>query len=176
MSVGPGAVTAETLKLGGAGTTLQTMEMLGEALHTTNPTVSLQVVPNLGGAGGIKALIAGTIDLAVSSRLPTEAEMAHGLVGKEYGKTPFVLATARKGTTNLTLAQTAQLYAGTQKTWEDGSPIQLILRPAAEGDTTLLGNFSADIKQALDSAMAREGVRVAKTDQESADDIAFPVE
>ena len=167
----PTAAVGETVKLGGTGTGLGTMQMLAERLRNADPQFSLGIVPNLGSSGGLKALAAGAIDIAVTSRPLKSEEIAQGLVASEYGKTPFVLVTSKKGVTDLTTSQLVDMYAGKQLTWPDGSPIRLVLRPANDSDTGLLAGFSAGMRRALDSAMAREGMIVATNDQESVDSI-----
>ena len=45
----------------------------------------------------------------------------------------------------------------------------MVLRPAADAETVVLGEFSPEIKHALAAAHARPGMVRAATDQESAD-------
>lgn len=167
----PPQTLAEPLKLGGTGAALGTMQRLLEALQQSDPTFRLTIVPSLGSSGGLKALEAGALDIAVISRALTPAEAARGLVAREYGKTPFLLATNKPGMTGLTLQQVADIYAGTHTTWPDGTPIRLVLRPAADVDSGLLAAFSPAVKQSLALAMAKEGMVVAMTDQDSAKDL-----
>lgn len=166
------AAHAETLRLSGTGTALGTMRLLGEAYKKTDPQFVLEIVPNLGSGGSLKALERDAIQLATIGRPLTAAEAAKGFNVVEYGKTPFVIATARKGTAALALAQIAEIYAGKQARWPDGTPIRLVLRPVSESDTPLLASFSPAIKEGLASAMAREGMITALTDQDSATEIS----
>jgi len=164
---------ATELRTGGTGGALGTVRMLAEAYKAkVDPQFSIQIVPDLGSSGALKALERDAIDFALMSRPLTKAEVARGLTSIEYGKTPFVLATSRKDVNGLTLAQIADIYAGKVSRWPDGTPIRLVLRPANNSDTAALGAFSPSVKHALARAIAREGMIVATTEQENAHDIA----
>ena len=65
-AVGP-ANAAETIKIGGTGSALGDMTRLAEAYMRANPDTKVVVLPSLGSAGGIKALRAGAIDIALTT-------------------------------------------------------------------------------------------------------------
>ena len=161
----------ETVRTGGTGAALGTMRILADAYSKVDPQFSLEIVPNLGSGGGLKALEQGAVHFAVISRPLKSDEMARGHAAIEYGRTPFVLATARGVATGLTLQQIADIYAGRLSKWSDGTPVRVVLRPANDSDTALLARLSPAVKDALAQAMAREGMIVAVTDQDSAHDI-----
>lgn len=167
-SLGSHTVMAEPVRTGGTGAALGTMRVLGDAYSKIDPTFSLDIVPNLGSGGGLKALEREAIQFAVISRSLSKEEAAKGFTLVEYGRTPFVLATTRKDVAGLSLEQIADIYMGKQSSWADGSPIRLVLRPANDVDTTHLASFSPRIKDALTAAMARPGMVVGLTDQDSA--------
>jgi phosphate transport system substrate-binding protein len=162
---------AETLRVGGTGSAIGTLQRLGQAYQSVDPAFQLEVVPNLGSTGGIKALRSGATHIAVVSRPLKPDETSAGLRSIDYGRTPFVLATAKPGVRNLSLREVAEIYAGRRTQWPDGSPVRLVLRPASDGDTTQLASFSDDIQAALKLALAREGMVMAMTDQEAVDAI-----
>lgn len=162
---------AQSLRLGGTGGGLGTMHLLGAALTAADPRFALEIVPNLGSSGGLKALARDAVQIAVISRPLKPEEAAHGFTTIEYGKTPFVLVTMKKDLGNLTLAQIADIYSGKHDKWTDGTPIRLVLRPVNDGDTAVLAAFSPAIKNALASAQAREGMIVGITDQDGANEI-----
>lgn len=59
------ASAAETsLRFGGTGGSLGPMRQLSEAFMKVNPDVAIEVLPSLGSGGGIKAVLAGAIDLS----------------------------------------------------------------------------------------------------------------
>ncbi|HVK53464.1 MAG TPA: substrate-binding domain-containing protein, partial [Burkholderiales bacterium] len=102
-----GASMAETFKFGGTGSGLGAIRILADAYGKTHPQFSLTIVPSLGSSGGLKALDAGVIHIAVISRSLKAEETAKGMTAVEYGKTPFVLATTKQNVSGLTLAQIA---------------------------------------------------------------------
>lgn len=161
---------AQSLKVGGTGSALGTMQALADAYRKKDPSFEMTVVPNLGSGGGIKAAIAGALDFAVVSRALKADEAAAGLVALEYGRTPFVVVTNKPGVTDMTVAQLAEVVAGRASQWKDGSPVRLVLRPTSDNDHTLLSNFSPEMKQALVAAHAREGMVIGITDQDSANE------
>ena len=65
---------AADLTLGGTGADLETMRVLGEAFEKANPGITIEVLPSLGSGGGIKALLAGVIDLALTARPLTKPQ------------------------------------------------------------------------------------------------------
>jgi phosphate transport system substrate-binding protein len=158
---------AEVIKVGGTGSALGTVRLLGDAFKQSDPNFSVTVVPNLGSSGSIRALVAGAIDLAVTSRALTEGEQIQGLVAHEYGKTPFVLIANGTTVTNISLKEVSDIYAGKKTQWSDGKPIRLLLRPAGDSDNLLLESISSEMKKALAIAHTREGMIEAVTDQDA---------
>lgn len=169
---GFGGVTAnaaETLRIGGTGAALGTMERLAADLRKRDPSFTYEILPNLGSGGGLKALVKGAIQMAVISRPLKQEEHNADLVATEYGRSPFVIVTAKPGVSNIGLAQLVDLYADKGAKWPDGSSVRLVLRPRSDIDAELLASFSPEMNAALQSAMLREGMVVAATDRESAD-------
>lgn len=160
---------AESLKAGGTGGAIGTIQALAEAYRKKNPSFELTIVPNLGSTGGIKAVAAGAIDFGLSSRPLKANEQAAGLRSLVYGRTPFVIVTNKAGVTDLSVKQLASFLADGEPRWPDGAPLRLVLRPVSDADTLLLGEFSPEVKQALAGAQSRGGMVRAITDQESAD-------
>lgn len=164
------SVSAETLKVGGNGSGMPAMELLGAEFAKRTPGVTVVVVPNLGSSGGLKALRDGVIDLAISSRPLKPEETATGMVSAEFGRTPFVFATNASVTQGFgSPAALVDVYAGKITTWPDGKPIRLILRPKNDGDTAIQQAISPEMKLAVDAAQARPGMSVAMTDQDAVD-------
>ena len=163
-------ISAQTLKIGGNGSGMPAMQLLGAEFARRTPGATVVVVPNLGSSGGLKALRDGVIDLAISSRPLKPEEAAQGLVATEFGRTPLVFATNPSITQGFgSLPELIDAYAGKLTTWPDGKPIRLILRPKNDGDTALQQAISPEMKQAVDAALARPGMIIASTDQDAAD-------
>ncbi len=167
---GTGAASAETLRIGGTGVALGGMKHLGRAFETRNPDITVEVLPSLGSSGGIKALVAGAIDLSVSSRPLKDAEAAQGAEAQLYATTPLAIVTSR-GTQSdgLSTEQLARMYAGTMPNWPTGERVRVVLRPPSESDIKILRSLSEDMASAMDTAMDRPGLVMATNDQNNAE-------
>lgn len=166
------AARAGALTIGGSGTGLGAMRLLAGAFESARPDVRITVVPSLGTGGGIRALADGAISLAVISRPLKDAERARGMTAIEYGRTPFVFATAKKDApSGFTLQQFAEIYAGRMARWPGGEQLRVILRPRSDSDTAILEGMSPAMRRALEAARRRKGLKMAVTDQESAEAI-----
>ncbi|MCG2773976.1 MAG: substrate-binding domain-containing protein, partial [Desulfobacterales bacterium] len=159
-----------TLKIGGTGAAIGTITQVAAAFQKKNPGVRVLIPPSLGSTGGIKALMAGALDVGLSSRPLTEAERGHGLVVAEYARTPLLLVTSHKGAeVSFTLKQIASLYNGEIPSYPDGTPIRLIMRPEVEIDLHLIRGLSPEMDKAVQKAQSREGMIVAVNDQDNGD-------
>ena len=170
--VSSAAAAAEDFKIGGTGAALGTMHLLAEAFTAANPDIRITTVPSLGSGGSIKAVAAGAIGLAVTSRPMNESERKLGAVETEYARTPFLFAVSTKSkVTAITSRELADIYAGKKVTWADGSVVRIVLRPASDIDTELVKNISPAIRQGIAAAEARPGVQFSVNDQDAADDL-----
>ena len=70
------AATPMVLKAGGTGSMLALLGHVGAAMAAETAGLRLMVVPSLGSSGGIKAVTAGAIDLALTGRPPKAEEIA----------------------------------------------------------------------------------------------------
>lgn len=161
---------AETIRIGGTGAALGTMQRLGAGFVRQRPDIQIEVLPSLGSGGGIKALIAGVIDLSVSARPLKDSEAGEGLEAATYGRTALVIAvSADRPEEDITVADLVAIYSGTLMYWPDGEKIRPLLRPMVETDTKLLERYIPELGAAFAAARARSGVPVLYTDQETAD-------
>ena len=157
------------IRIGGTGTALATMKSLADEFRKKHPDVIITVLPSLGSSGGIKALIEGKLDIALSHKVLSGDEQNKGLTTVKYAKTPFVFVTHRTNKiSNITLQEVADIYNGKTITWPDDTPIRLILRPAGEASTKTLEGISEDMKRAVGNSFKRSGLNIAVNDQENA--------
>ncbi|WP_050767431.1 PstS family phosphate ABC transporter substrate-binding protein [Aurantimonas manganoxydans] len=162
--------SAEPLRIGGTGVALGGMRLLAEAFVETHPDTEIDVLPSLGSSGGVKALLAGAVDLAVSSRALKEAETEKGAIGRLYATTPLAVVTSIGTDADaVTTPELAQMYAGTLSEWPSGEAIRVVLRPESESDTQILRALSDDMAAAVDGALTRPGLVSATNDQENAE-------
>lgn len=161
------AAAESVVRLGGAGSGLGAMKVLAAAFEKSHPGVKVQLFPSLGSSGGIKALLSGALDLAISGRPLKEEEQKGGATAREYARTPFLFAannSVRK--TDLTAGELEQIYLGRQLRWPDGSQIRLVLRPEGDTNTRIVKGISPALGAAVKGAAARPGMIYAVTDQE----------
>lgn len=160
-----------TLKIGGTGGAYGGMKVLAQAFQNQEPQVHAVFIPTLGSAGGIKAVLAGAIDIALSTRPLTPGETEGGAVEQIYARTPFVFATPdeqKAAVAHFTLNDIAAIYAGTISTWPGGSPLRLVVRSESDYDSVLLKRMSPEMAKAVSQAEARRGMRLAVTDTDNA--------
>lgn len=129
-------------------------------------------VPNLGSGGGIKALQAGAVDIALTARPASDAERAAGLADHPWFRTPFVWAVqSAVPVERMSVAELVSIYAGRTEQWPNGERVRLVLRPENDSDTQLTRGVHPELAQALAQAMQRPGMRVATTDNDAIADI-----
>jgi len=166
----PCAHAADVVKIGGSGTALGAMRLLGDAYEKANRDANVIVVANLGGSGGIRAMLEGAIDIAVNARPLKAAEAERGGQAYLLGRTPFVFVVGEdRSETAITESELVEIFRGSRTRWADGVPVRLSLRPADDSDNDAIDALSAAMKQARQAAHQRPGMFFAGSDQENAD-------
>ena len=156
--------------IGGTGSALGGIKEIAKVFRKEHPEITVSFVPSLGSSGGIKAALAGSLDLALSARPLTDSEREQGASAVEYARTPFLFTTKDAShAASLTLRKVASIYGGEAPQWPDGTPLRLVLRPENDMDTMLLRSMSPEMDLAVQKAVRRQGILVAVTDQENAD-------
>jgi phosphate transport system substrate-binding protein len=162
------AIAGESLTIGGSGSGMGTMRLLADEFSRQNPQVAVTVVTDMGSSGGIKAVVAGAIDLSVSSRdlKPQEASGARAIA---YGKTPFVLISNAPARRVASLRELADIIAARKKQWDDGTPIRVVMQHPTDTDSVLLQSLSPELKEAVASYFGRAGGIVVASDGEASE-------
>lgn len=164
------AQAGESIVVGGTGCAAGGIKLVAGAYRKHHPDVEFRFLPSLGSSGGIKALLAGSLDIALSARPLKDEERANGADAFAYARTPFVFAVSRGQTQSaFTLDQVVAIYAGEMRQWPDGRQLRLVLRPESDTDTAILRSMSPSMEKAVNAAHKREGMLIAITDQENAD-------
>ncbi|MES3003694.1 MAG: substrate-binding domain-containing protein [Pseudomonadota bacterium] len=169
-----GAATAavETVTLGGAGAGLSTMRALAAEFAKVAPDVSIVILPSMGSGGGMRALSAKVVDMAVVSRPASPQEAARGLVAVEYGRTPFVFVTSKDDVHGFdNVAQAAEIISGRRHAWPDGTPIRVVMQNKRDGNTVQLEKISLAMNQAVQTALAKPGAIIASYGEAAAETI-----
>jgi phosphate transport system substrate-binding protein len=166
----PEACAVEEITISGTGGGLSGIRLLADAFNRNNPEIRAKVLPIIGITGGIRAVTAGKLDLAVSGRPLKNEERSAGAVEIPYAKTPFVFAAHKTvPISRITLKDAVDIYEGKKTYWSDGTPIRLVLRHEGESDLLVLRGFSAEMSTAVGKALQRKGMIVASTDVDNAD-------
>jgi len=148
------------------------MEALAKAFERAHPDQKVIVVPGLGSRGAKKALMAGSLDIAVSADPLTAAERDQEFGAFDYARSPYVFITSRAhAASGLSMKELVDIYNGTTTTWPDGSRLRLILRPPLDSDTTALRAISPAMDRAVQAALSRPGMINAPSDQDAVDAI-----
>ncbi len=168
--LGSSTVAAGTVKIGGTGFALEIMRILAGSYQQSHPEVAVVVFPSLGSSGGIKALMAGELDIALSSRPLHEKEKRLSLQELAFCKTPFVfVVNSQVKETSLSIEKLERIYGGKILSWSDGSRLRLVIRPKKETDTHIVMGLSPTMKIAVDDARIRQGMILEITDQNNLD-------
>lgn len=167
------AVAADVeVKVGGTGSAVGVMRLLGTAFEKANPGIKIKVMPSLGSSAGIKALAAGAIHVGIASRPLKDNELKAGVQGWEFARTPLVFAThSRVNKKSITARELEEYYTRPDAAWPDKSRIRLILRPEQDTDSLMIAGISPGMPQALKAAHGRSGMILAITDQEASENI-----
>jgi phosphate transport system substrate-binding protein len=159
-------VYADTLRLGGSGSTTALAKLLVAAYNQKHPQDLITVTPALGTSGGIKALHAKAVGVALMSRPLTDSE--RDLKVLEFARTPFVLAVAASNPkSDMDFVELAKIYAASNPLWPDGKRMRLVLRPPEDNDSKIISRFSPEVAASWRSALAREGAFISATDEDT---------
>lgn len=160
------------LQVGGTGAALGTMRQLGEAYAREYPGMQVHVLPYIGSTGAIKGVVEGVIHVGLSARPLGSDEQAKPVRLIPYALTPLIfIAHPDAPVAGVSRQEVAAMYAGRRRNWDDGSPIRLVLRPRRETDNAVLRAWAPEMADALETAFARRGMRIAPTDHDSARDV-----
>lgn len=163
----------DIIQIGGTGTGIGVMKLLGSAYEKKHSDVHIEVLPSMGTDGGIKAALDGAVGLALAGRTLNDGELKAGAVAVEIARTPFVFVTHKKTPkSGLTMEELVNIFSLRTTTWPDGERIRLVLRPARETSSVILKAISPDMNRAMALALAKEGMIFAATDQDSAEAVA----
>ncbi|MFH0996653.1 MAG: substrate-binding domain-containing protein [Pseudomonadota bacterium] len=169
ISTGPAcALAGETVRINGSGSGLAMMKPLIKAYVESYPGVSFEMEKPLGSSGAIKALAAGALDIAVSSKPLKPEEAAQDLKLSPFGKTPLAIVTGSNvPVNNISTPELEAIYSGKTRIWPNNERIRVVLRPLEDIDTKILRGLSPGMNEAIDQAQNTRGMITAVTDPES---------
>ncbi|MBT0665585.1 substrate-binding domain-containing protein [Geobacter pelophilus] len=164
---------ADTIRINGSGSALDMLRPMISAYRKANPGVTIIMEKPLGSSGAVKALLAGVLDIVVSSKNLKPEETQQGAIAREYGRTPLLFVTnmdVKKD--NFTLQELKEIYEGKMLSWPDGKPLRLVLRPEGDIDTKIIRGLAPAVDAAVTVAMKRHGMKVAITDPDLIETVA----
>lgn len=166
---------ADTLRIGGSGGPLSCMPLLLDEFKKIHSDAEIKIVGNLGSSGGVKALLAGALDMGLVSRPLSASESAQGAVSIEYARTAFVFvveASVKPAAGAITSSELIGIFRGEINAWPDGQKVRLVLRPESDSASRVIRAMSVEISDALTIAQQRRGMLLAVTDQDSTETVA----
>ena len=148
------ASAGETLKIGGVGSSMGSMELLGAAFEDLHPGAKVMVLQSLGSGGGIMAVAKGAVDIAIAGRPLKEEERRLGLTATEFAKTPVVFAVKTgNALSGLSRADLIAMIKGDVTTWPDGRRARAVLRPVSDAETMIIKEAAPDVGLAIERAI-----------------------
>lgn len=168
------SAAAEPLAVTGTGGAVTAVRLLAREYMKRFPGEQVDMPPGIGTTGGVKAVLAGKLDIGIGGRPLTDAEREAGAVETPIARSPFVFCGHQDvGVAALSLRDVIDIFDGKKASWPDGTPIRLILRPEGETDVDILRGISRELAGAVDRAMRRSGMIFALSDRDAADAIEW---
>lgn len=162
LAIAASPVAAETLTVGGVGSLTPLVRQMADDFAKAHPRIEVSVIdPPIGSTGGLRALAAGKVDVALSGR-PLKADETGVTV--PWVRTPLVLASSDGRLDGLDTGTLVAIYEGRRKTWDDGRPIRLVLRGLFESETLMLRSLSPELDAAVQGAVQRREAPLADND------------
>ena len=139
-----------------------------EAYGKVSRGVSFEMEKPLGSSGATKALLAGAIDIAITSKPLDPEVISQGGKIRQFGKTPLAIVTEKNNPKKtISTSELEDIYSGITKKWSNGQTIIVVLRPNEDVDTKILRGLSPGMAEAVTKAQRRRGMIIAVTDHES---------
>lgn len=160
----------QTLIITGNGSSISIMKVMADAFQKQYPNVTVNIPPSIGSTGGIRAVKEGKIDIGLSARSLKPEERVPGIIQEAYGRTAFIFGVQESNPIEgFSLTEIKEIYAGKRRTWPDGMPIRMVLRPMSDAYSTFLAGINPGMKSASEKAHSIPGVFVGiTTDHEAA--------
>lgn len=164
------ALAVDWIRIGGAGANLAPIRLVAKQFTVRHPDVVFEIMTGLGSRGGVRAVLAGALDLGLISRPLKEDEVRAGARAIPYARTPLVFTVFSSFPRDaVTRGDVLELYSGARTRWEDGRLARPILRFRTDSDITYLTEQMPGFEEALALAYRRRGIAMGTTDQHTAD-------
>jgi len=157
---------AQNLRVGGSGVGLELSRAITAGFAREQSGIDTWIAESLGSGGGIKALAAGRLDVAISMRPLKDGEVEGGK-SVELCRTPWVFYT-QAGRSDVSLRQSdlPSLFTSSLPSFAKGQ-VRALLRPANESGFQYLEQSFPGLKPAIEAARRNRAAVEAITDQEA---------
>jgi phosphate transport system substrate-binding protein len=162
------SAAADSIRVGGTGSATEMIRFLA-AKFAAVEELQVEIIPSLGSTGGIRAVEAGKLDIAVSGRSLNQSETSKGLVERLAVRSPWGLATSSARPPGLQSQSIAKTYRDENARWPDGTAIRVTLRPKGDSENQSLAEAFPGMTDALEALRRRTDLPIAATDQDNAD-------
>lgn len=157
---------AQNLRIGGTGVGMELSRGLAADFAQEHGGTEFRMADSLGSGGGIKALAAGRLDVALSMRPLKDGEVAGG-ASVALCRTPWVFYShARRVDVALRRQDLLSLFAASLPPFPQGE-VRPLLRPANESGFQYLESTFPELKPAIEAARSNRAAVEAVTDQEA---------
>ena len=168
-TTGTPARASDTVVIGGTGMGLALAEKITELVTSEGAEFTYEVIPSIGSSGGLRALGDGAIDLAISGRRLKKDEQAAQLTDRACLVTPLLFASERSKPGDISTEDLPEIYSDATRTWQDGTPLKVILRARSGSEMPYLASKIPGLKEAFEDAYTRPGIAIGVTDQVNAE-------
>jgi phosphate transport system substrate-binding protein len=169
----PGPPRPDGLVIAGSGSSIALAREIAKRYRQAHPDVNLRIPESIGTGGALHALADGAIDVGLTSRPLTDAELGSGLVETVLAHVPLAAVVHPEvPATSVTSAELAAMYRGERDRWPDGTPVVPLLREPGDSGNDLVAQAYPDLWAAMSDAMQSGRLTTCYTDQEMADAVA----
>lgn len=153
------------VELAGSGSNLPLTRRLVAAFAATRPDLVLVVHDSIGTTGGVRAVRDGAIDVGLSSRPLSEAELGDDLRVHPYARVAVVFAAHPDvGERRVDRAQVLAMYRGERRAWRDGRPLVVLQRERGDSSHRAVSEALPGFAEVNDEAWRAARFRVLYSD------------
>ncbi|MFH1434427.1 MAG: substrate-binding domain-containing protein [Pseudomonadota bacterium] len=140
---GPGgaAKKSDMIRIAGSGSCIPVTRLLAEKFMEADPDRNVMVFDSIGSTGGVSAVMAGDIDIALVSRPLKQSEKnAASLRVVPLARVAAVVAVnTSAGVRTISRQELKDIFMGTKKAWGNGTPIVVLQREKGDSSHAAIG-------------------------------------
>jgi phosphate transport system substrate-binding protein len=167
------AAEPQPLIFAGAGANLPITRVLVAAFSLRHPDLRIEIPPDIGSAGAVKAVAAGAIALGLVTSPLGGDESRLGLSVVAYARTAIAISVhASVKDANVTYDDLNGIYSGTKSRWGNGRPIAVLTREPGDGSIQTLQQRIPGFKEAYARGLAAKRSIVLFSDLQMSETLA----